>query len=91
MEGNLSWTLWGTENLLEAESSQAPLLSSEFAGLDGDIGNSPPWPIDDELEEDGISDVKELGSRSFLSFLFQAPPLLQVKNQLPGLVILVFW
>lgn len=44
----------------EAESSQAPLLPSD-TGPDGNLGNSPPWPTDDE--EDKISDVKDLGSQ----------------------------
>lgn len=44
----------------EAESSQAPLLPSD-TGPDGNLGNSPPWPTDDE--EDEISDVEDLGSQ----------------------------
>lgn len=44
----------------EAESSQAPLLPSD-TGPDGNLGNSPPWPTDDE--EDEISNVEDLGSQ----------------------------
>ena len=60
----------------QAESSQAPFLPPEFVRLDGNTGNSPPWPTVDELEKDEISHVEERGS--------QQPPRFPVSGPAPG-------